>query len=120
MKDTRRNPDRYKTKNCPTCNKSHKKRGLFCSRSCGNSRTFSQKERQLRSDQISKHQNAPEQLDVRNHAAERIALVQKKNANPDDLDLQAMTLDDVYVPPLVYSTDANQFIAGNDLWTEVN
>ena len=120
MEKKSRKTDRYKTKTCPTCNTIHKKRGLFCSRSCGNSRTFSQKERQLRSEKLTIHQNAPEQLDVRNHAAERIALVQKKNANPNDPDIQAMTVDDVYVPPLTLSTDHNQFVAGGDLWTEVD
>jgi len=26
----------YKLKECPTCNKEHRKRGLFCSQSCAN------------------------------------------------------------------------------------
>ena len=26
----------YKLKECPTCNKEHRKRGLFCSQSCSN------------------------------------------------------------------------------------
>jgi hypothetical protein len=26
----------YKIKECPTCNKEHRKRGLFCSQSCSN------------------------------------------------------------------------------------
>ena len=120
MESKSRKTDRYKTKTCPTCNTTHKKRGLYCSRSCGNSRTFTQKERKSRSEKLTKYQNAPEQLDVRNHAAERIALVQKKNAAKDDADLQAMTLDDVYVPPVTLNTDHNQFVAGGDLWTEAD
>lgn len=120
MESKSRKTDRYKTKTCPTCNTTHKKRGLFCSRSCGNSRTFSQKERQSRSEKLTKHQNAPEQLDVRNHAAERIALVQKKNANPDDADLQAMTLDDVYIPPITLNLNIDQFVMDGDIWTDAD
>ena len=30
----------YRKKNCPTCGTEHRKRGQYCSRSCGNSRTF--------------------------------------------------------------------------------
>ncbi len=30
----------YKKKNCPTCGTEHRKRGQYCSRSCGNKRTF--------------------------------------------------------------------------------
>ena len=120
MATTRRNPDRYKTKTCPTCNTTHKKRGLYCCRSCGNSRTFTQKERQSRSEKVSAHLNAPEALDQRNAVAEQGKLSMAKIRNPDDADLQAMTLDDVYVPPVTPNTNHNQFVAGGDLWTEVN
>ncbi len=30
----------YRKKNCPTCGTEHRKRGQYCSRSCGNKRTF--------------------------------------------------------------------------------
>ena len=35
----------YKEKSCPTCNKTHNKRGPYCSRSCGNSRSFTKEEK---------------------------------------------------------------------------
>jgi len=28
--------DRYKAKNCPVCDRLHRKRGLFCSKACSN------------------------------------------------------------------------------------
>ena len=40
-----------------------------------------------------------------------------KIRNPDNPDLQAMTLDDVYVPPLTVNTDHNQFVMDGDIWT---
>lgn len=30
----------YRKKNCPTCGTEHRKKGNYCSRSCGNKRTF--------------------------------------------------------------------------------
>lgn len=31
----------YRLKKCPTCGTEHRKKGNYCSRSCGNKRTFS-------------------------------------------------------------------------------
>jgi hypothetical protein len=40
-------PGVYKLKNCPECNKEHRKKGLFCSQSCSNShREVSEKQRE--------------------------------------------------------------------------
>jgi hypothetical protein len=39
----------YREKECPHCGTTHKKRGPYCSRSCGNHRVFSQKERMEKS-----------------------------------------------------------------------
>ena len=33
-------PGIYKKKQCPTCGTEHRKKGAYCSRSCGNHRTF--------------------------------------------------------------------------------
>lgn len=120
MESKSRKTDRYKTKTCPTCNKSHKKRGPYCCRSCGNSRTFTPKQRKAISKQRIEHLNSPEALEERNRIAEQGKLSMAKIRNPDDPDIQAMTLDDVYVPPLTLNTDHNQFVAGGDLWTEVD
>jgi len=120
MEHTPRNPDRYKTKSCPTCSKSHKKRGKFCSRSCGNSRTFTHKERLSRSEKLTAHLNSPEALDQRNAVAEQGKLSMAKIRNPDDADLQAMTLDDVYVPPLTLNLNVDQFVMDGDIWTDAD
>lgn len=36
-------------KKCPKCNQSHSKNGIYCSRSCANSRIFSEKTKELKS-----------------------------------------------------------------------
>ncbi len=36
-------------KSCPKCNTDHDKTGIYCSRKCANSRSFSEKSRQLKS-----------------------------------------------------------------------
>lgn len=38
-------------KSCPKCKKEHNKSGIFCSRSCANSRTWSEKHRKTKSKQ---------------------------------------------------------------------
>ena len=64
--------------------------------------------------------NAPEQLEQRQLASIQGTIAIKKIHNPDDPDIQAMTLDDFFIKPMVAETDANQFVANGDLWTEVD
>ena len=108
----------YKEKTCPTCNTLHNKRGPYCSRSCGNHRVHSKKHKELLAIKQSAHMNSNAAIEQKNHVTEIITLERKKLANKADADLQEMTLDDVYVPPITYNTDANQFVADGDLWTE--
>jgi hypothetical protein len=42
----------------------------------------------------------------------------RKLHNKSDLDLQAMTLDDFMLEPLVPKLPNNQFVDSGDLWTE--
>lgn len=49
-----------------------------------------------------------------------MALQRKKQLNRQDEDLQELTMDDVYVPPVTPKPIRDdQFIADGDLWTEV-
>jgi hypothetical protein len=41
-------------KQCPKCNKSHNKSGIFCSRSCANSRSWNDKDRKKKSESAKK------------------------------------------------------------------
>lgn len=38
--------DRYREKSCPVCNARHRKRGLYCSRSCGNKKPHTEESKE--------------------------------------------------------------------------
>ena len=111
---------RYKEKNCPTCGTTHRKQGLYCSRSCGNSRTHTLAHKRHLSKKQSQHMNSAVALDARDRATKQITLERKKQTNRADTDLQEMTLDDFMVDPQIDDLDAGQFRAGGDLWSEVD
>lgn len=110
--------ERYKEKSCPTCGTKHKKKGPYCSRSCGNSRTFTPKQRENLSVKQSEHMNSPEAHDARDRVAAQGVLQMKKRLNKADEDLQAMTLDDFMLEPAIAKLESNQFVQDGDLWTE--
>lgn len=93
----------YKEKTCPKCGVTHNKRGEFCSRSCGNSRTPTEEHRQSVSEAKKEwHRTSDTAAVVRHNWAS-----QGLNKEPDP------------VPPMVDDDylDSNQFVAGGDVWT---
>jgi hypothetical protein len=48
-------PGIYKLKECPSCGAEHRKRGPYCSRSCGNKRTPTDEHKQKIADANRKH-----------------------------------------------------------------
>ena len=50
----------YKAKNCPRCGVEHKKRGPYCSRSCGNVREHSEEDKKIRSEKLKEYHLTPE------------------------------------------------------------
>lgn len=110
----------YKEKNCPTCGTTHRKQGVYCSRSCGNSRTHTQAHRHHLSAKQSEHMNSENALDARDRATKVITLERKKQSNRADEDLQSLTLDDFMIEPQIDDMPQGQFRAGGDLWTEVD
>lgn len=53
--------DRYRLKNCPTCNKEHRKKGPYCSQSCHNRvRPVKESTKQKLSEALLKHHQTPE------------------------------------------------------------
>ena len=52
--------DRYKEKICPTCGVTHKKRGPYCSRSCGNIRQHTEEDKAIRSQKLIEYNQTPE------------------------------------------------------------
>jgi predicted nucleic acid-binding Zn ribbon protein len=88
----------YPEKNCPTCGVLFAKQGKFCSRECGNVRTFTATQR-------AKQSNVMQQkmIDDPEYKQARVATIQP----------------DIPIPPQKESPiGLNQFISDGDLWTE--
>lgn len=108
----------YRQKTCPTCGTTHRKKGEYCSRSCGNSRVHTYKSRKNISEKITSHWQTPNAEEQRDKLTAQGKLQMKKMKDKSDEDLQEMTLDDFMIEPLVDDLDSGQFRAGGDLWTE--
>jgi hypothetical protein len=96
----------YKEKICPKCGVKHNKRGEFCSRTCGNQKKHTESAKR----KISKGKSAWLLSGTDEAEAEKHNFISKGiNKTPEP------------VPPVVHkSIGENQFIAGGDLWTEVD
>lgn len=108
----------YKQKTCPTCSKVHRKQGVYCSRSCGNSRSHTLAHKRHLSKKQIEHMSSADANEQREKIGAQGKLQLKKINNKDDADLQAMTLDDFMLEPAVHKLPANQFVQDGDLWTE--
>ena len=89
----------YREKQCPTCGTKHKKRGPYCSRSCGNRRKWTTDQKEVFSKKKTEYLYNTDKGEV-----ERWQINQKDEnapvAPPDEIPLQG-----------------NQFVEGGDLWT---
>ena len=53
-------PGVYREKDCPTCGTKHRKRGPYCSRSCGNHREHTEDDKKLRRIKSTEYLQTPE------------------------------------------------------------
>ena len=93
----------YKEKTCPACGTKHKKRGEFCSRSCGNKRSHTAESKKAISD-AKKHWHATSEVAAvvaHNYTSKRI------NGEPDPI-----------APPVRVPLENNQFVADGCVWTD--
>ena len=93
----------YKEKTCPACGITHKKRGEYCSRSCGNKKKHTEETKQkIAETQRAILTNGSDESEVRKHNF----ISKRINGDPDP------------VPPQVHTGPLhNQFVDGGDLWT---
>ena len=94
--------DRYKEKNCKFCNKTHKKRGLYCCQSCANrDREVSDKVRDNMRSVATEYNLTPE------------AAVKRNQLNTP---LAAMTVEDfaIDIPDIKDLSDYSEFLDGFD------
>lgn len=111
---------RYKEKTCPTCGVAHKKRGPFCSRSCGNHREHTKERIEHQRTVMTKVMNAPEKAEQRAHAGDVLRHKQKQLVNKDDIDLQELSYEDLFLQPVVKTLPDGQFVQDGDLWTDAD
>jgi predicted nucleic acid-binding Zn ribbon protein len=90
---------KYPEKNCLTCGKLFRQQGKYCSRACGNIRTFTPTQRAKQSN----------------------VMRQKMIDDPEFKQAQVARIQpDIPIPPMTESPlGLDQFLADGDLWTEV-
>jgi len=64
-------------KTCPNCGTVHKKRGPFCSRSCGNIRTHTEEDKAVRSKKLIEYHQTPEGLATREKSSRIMSAIRK-------------------------------------------
>ena len=67
----------YKQKTCPKCGTIHNKRGLFCSRSCGNGRQHTEEDKKVRSIKLREYHQTPEGIATQRKSAAIITAYNK-------------------------------------------
>lgn len=109
---------RYKAKICPTCGTEHKKRGPYCSRSCGNSREYTQQQRRELSVKVRNHFNTDAGREQATAAKDAITVAKIKQKNKHDPDAAELTLEDFFLEPVVKDLPDGKFVQDGDVWTE--
>ena len=92
----------YREKTCPTCNKTHKKRGPYCSRSCGNHRVWTK-----------------EQKEVFAEKKREWLLSDNDKAEVERWRINASEEDEPVAPVVEKPLNNGQFVQDGDLWNEV-
>lgn len=95
---------RYKEKTCPTCGIVHKKRGPYCSRSCGNIREHTEEDKVIRSQKLIEYHQTPEAAASRAKVSKIITAYNKG----EEIDLVSMDDYAVNIP------DVTDYVAEYD------
>jgi hypothetical protein len=94
----------YKEKTCPTCGVTHKKRGAYCSRSCGNTRPMSDAQKESIAAAKREWHATSETAEIAAHNF----ISQGKNKDPDPIP-----------PQKPIDLGVGRFVQDGDLWEEV-
>jgi endogenous inhibitor of DNA gyrase (YacG/DUF329 family) len=92
----------YKEKKCPTCLTVHNKRGPYCSRSCGNHRTWTK-----------------EQKEVFGEKKREYLYSDSDKAEVERWQINAKEEDEPLPPIMEKPIGTRQFVEDGDLWSEV-
>ena len=104
----------YREKECPHCGTLHRKKGNYCSRSCGNHRTYTAEQKAEKSKKQSEFlkSDSPVAEQSRWIISEVGKFVSKGRSDPA---MRDRNWDDYNVIPT--SLEGNQFVADNAVWT---
>ena len=94
----------YKEKTCPKCGNKHNKRGVFCGRSCGNTKSHTSETRALLSQKQTEWLTSG---DERAEVAVHNFVSQGTNKTPDP------------IAPIRDNIGGGRFVQDGDLWEEV-
>lgn len=108
-------PGVYREKTCPTCGISHKKRGPYCSRSCGNHRVHTEETKEILREKTADYFNSPAGL------ATRKKLSEKATAKNTNTPYEMLSPDDyaIDIPDMsrIRTMSPNEFSDGHDIWS---
>ena len=106
----------YKEKSCPHCGTVHRKKGQYCSRSCGNHRTYTNKQRAEKSKAQTAFlkSDSPVAEQSRWIISEMGKFAAKAKSTPA---MKEKSYDDYNVIPEPEHLTNNQFVADNAIWT---
>lgn len=91
----------YREKECPHCGTKHRKRGPYCSRSCGNHRTWTKEQKEVFSEKKKEYLYTTDEGEMERW---------RVNANEED---------EPMAPRQRKELGYGQFIEDGDLWEEV-
>lgn len=89
----------YREKECPHCGKKHRKRGPYCSRSCGNHRTWTKEQKDVFAEK------------------KRDYLYSTDKGEVERWQISPAKTDELPSVPDENPMEGNQFVADGDLWT---
>jgi endogenous inhibitor of DNA gyrase (YacG/DUF329 family) len=91
----------YREKECPTCGTKHRKRGPYCSRSCGNRRKWTKEQKEVFAEK------------------KREYLYNTDEGEVERWQIHASEEDEPIAPRQRQELEFGQFIEDGDLWEEV-
>lgn len=79
-------------KQCPRCNVTHKKRGPYCSRSCGNVREHTDEDKAIRSQKLTEYHLTPEGAATREKSS-RITTAKNRGEEWEEVGIEDFAVD---------------------------
>lgn len=115
-------PNVYRKKICPNCDKEHRQRGPYCSKSCSNLARAPMspvtKSRISHGNMIGQARRIREEGGLSDHLiANQLKLAAKHAENPED---HVVNPDELYLPPMTRQLDDGWEVSDGDLWKEVD